>query len=603
MNPSIDLQHLPKLPGIYQMFDANGVLIYVGKAQNLKKRISSYFQKNLKSIKTETLVRQIAKIDTIVTSSESEALLLENNLIKKFKPRYNILFRDDKSYPYIFISQHPEYPRIDFHRGPRKEKGSYYGPFPNSYAVRETLQLIEKLFLIRSCKDAVFSHRSRPCMQFEIKRCSAPCVKRVSITEYAEQIKLAKYFLEGKNEQLITSLINQMEAASQHLEYEKAAQIRDQVADIRELQQKQAVIGDAENVDVIALIKKYAVVVIQILFFRKGRLIGNKSFYPKMPYDASETELISEFLPQYYLSEHHEDDIPQEILINIPIEDEQWLSRALTQQAKHMVKISRPQRGDKKRWMDMAVKNAETDLLRRLKTNENYQQRFEALAQVFKLPQVPQKIDCFDVSHHMGEATVASCVVFDVHGPARQHYRRFNIQNVAAGDDYGALFQAVKRRYQKLIKQQSVLPDLTIIDGGKGQMSTVKAVFSELQLDIPILAIAKGITRKPGMETLFLNDINCIIDLDTDSQVLHILQQIRDEAHRFAITAQRKKRDSKRTTSILQSIPGIGVQRRRLLLNYFGGLDLLKNASVEQIAKVPGIHLSTAKRIYNYFHE
>lgn len=596
------LKNLPGLPGVYQMYNEKSTLIYVGKAQNLKKRVSSYFQKQQKSVKTQALVSHIHFIEIVVTQSSTEALLLEQNLIKEYKPRYNILFRDDKSYPYIYLSDHEKYPRIEFHRGPKKNKGEYFGPYPNSYAVRQSLQFIQKLFLIRNCNDFFFKHRSRPCVQYQIKRCTAPCVDLVSPEDYASQLRLTRLFLKGKSQELIELLITQMQEASQQLEFEKAARLRDQIAQLKSLQEQQSVLGEEKDVDVIALAKHFDIVVIQILYFRQGRLIGNRNFYPKIHFDTENHEILSEFLPQYYLGDAHIHDIPQEIYLNQIIEDSEWFFEALSNKAGRKIRAYYPSRGEKKRWLDIAIKNAETELARKSKNADQFLHRFELLTQFLQQTRLLQKIECFDISHHSGEATVASCVVFQPHGPARNLYRRFNIKNVAPGDDYGSMRQALKRRYKEILKDPLTAPSLVLIDGGIGQLNAAREIWQELGLDIPLLAIAKGPTRKAGLETLYFNTAENIVNLEEHSPAFHLLQQIRDEAHRFAITAQRKQRDSRRLTSVLQSIPGIGSKRRQTLLEYFGGLEALKQASVDQIASIPGIQYSLAKRIYEFFH-
>lgn len=596
------LKNLPGLPGVYQMYNSKNILIYIGKAQNLKKRVSSYFQKQQKSIKTQALVSHISYIEIVITKSSMEALLLEQNLIKEYKPRYNILFRDDKSYPYIFLSHHPKYPRIEFHRGPKKEKGEYFGPYPNSYAVRQSIQFIQKNFLIRNCKDFFFNHRSRPCVQYQIRRCTAPCVDYISPEAYFSQLHLARLFLRGKSHELIELLISQMQSASENMEFEKAARIRDQIAQLKSLQEQQSVLGEERDVDVIAIAKHFDLVVIQILYFRTGRLIGNRNFYPKIQFDSDKQEILSEFLPQYYLGEEHIQDIPQDVYLNEPIIDIEWVFEALSTRVGRKIQAYCPTRGEKKRWLDMAIKNAEAELERKSKNSDQTRKRFELLTQILNLSRPLLKIECFDISHHSGEATVASCVVFQPQGPAKNFYRRFNIKNITEGDDYAAMRQALKRRYKHILEDPSNCPNLVVIDGGIGQLNSAREIWQELDLNIPLLAIAKGATRKAGLETLYFNSPENIIQLPEHSPAFHLLQQIRDEAHRFAITAQRKQRDSRRLTSVLQSIPGIGAKRRQTLLEYFGGLELLKQASIEQIASVPGIQNFLAKRIYEFFH-
>ncbi len=597
------LKNLTERPGVYQMLAKDGQVLYVGKAQNLKKRVTSYFSRNQTNVKTKSLVKQIHDINVIITETDSEALLLENNLIKKYQPKYNVLFRDDKSYPYIFLATESKFPRIDFYRGSKKKKGAYYGPYPSAGAVRESLNLLQRLFKIRQCSDTFFNNRTRPCIQYQIKRCSAPCVDYISAEDYQQSIALAKLFLEGKNQQLMTDMIQKMEQAAQHLDYEQAAIYRDQIANLRKIQEQQYITSDGHDVDVIAVAKEQHDASVQVLMFRAGRLIGNRVYYPKVTTELDEQDVLAGFLSQYYLTPIHQKDIPKEILIAESITDINWLARVLTETVNHKVKIYQPVRGERRRWLQMALANAKSALKAHLASKLNYVKRMQALQKTFKLANLPQRLECFDVSHSSGEATVASCVVFDNQGPSTKDYRRFNIEGVTKGDDYAALRQALTRRYTRIKMGEGVLPDVIIIDGGKGQLHQAESVLEELQISgVTLLGIAKGTTRKPGLETIFISGEPNGIALPPDSLTLHLLQQIRDEAHRFAITGQKRRLEKQRKVSTLETIPAVGPKRRKALVNYFGGLQEIKKASVAELAKVPGISQALAKEIYDRLH-
>lgn len=597
------LKNLTERPGVYQMLAEDGNVLYVGKAQNLKKRVASYFSRSQTNVKTKTLVKQIHDIKVIITETDSEALLLENNLIKKYQPKYNVLFRDDKSYPYIYLATAAKFPRIDFYRGSKKKKGAYYGPYPSAGAVRESLNLLQKLFKIRQCSDIFFNNRTRPCIQYQIKRCSAPCVGYISAEDYQQSIALAKLFLEGKNLQLMTDLIKKMELAARQLDYEQAAIYRDQIANLRKIQEQQYITSDGHDVDVIAVAKEKHDASVQVLMFRAGRLIGNRVFYPKVTAELEPQDVIAGFLSQYYLTPIHQKDIPKEILIAEPLADTDWLARVLAETASYKVKIYKPTRGERRRWLQMAIANAQSALKAHLASKLNYVKRIQALQKTFKLANLPQRLECFDVSHSSGEATVASCVVFDSQGPTTKDYRRFNIEGVTKGDDYGALRQALNRRYTRIKMGEGVLPDVIIIDGGKGQLHQAEGVLEELQISgVSLLGIAKGASRKPGLETIFISGEPNGIALPPDSLALHLLQQIRDEAHRFAITGQKRRLEKQRKVSTLESIPAVGPKRRKALVNYFGGLQEIKKASVAELAKVPGISQALAREIYDRLH-
>ncbi len=609
MAEAFDAQHFLKnltgKPGIYRMLDAQQVVIYVGKAKNLKKRLTSYFRKRVDNPKTRLLVTHIATIEIVVTHTEGEALLLENNLIKELKPRYNILLRDDKSYPSIFLSTHDDFPRLGYHRGVRRAKGRYFGPYPSAGSVRESLNLLQKIFPVRQCEDTFYRSRTRPCLQYQIKRCTAPCVGFVTKEAYAKDINHAVMFLEGRNESVINDLVACMEVAANSLAFEKAGRYRDQIANLRRVQEKQYVSNEGGDLDVVACEVENGLACVQVFFIRGGRNLGNKSFFPKQTKHASPSEVLSAFLPQYYLASHHaKSGIPKRILLNQPLEEMAWLAKLLGEQAGYAVQLSTEVRGDRRRWLEMAAANARVALRSQITSKANMQQRYEALQDALQLDAVPQRMECFDISHTMGEATVASCVVFDGQGPAKSDYRRFNITDITGGDDYAAMRQALLRRYTRLKKGEAVLPDILFIDGGKGQLSQAKEIFETLQIDgVLLVAIAKGASRKPGEECLFLSTSSSPFILPADSPALHLIQQIRDEAHRFAITGHRARRAKIRNVSPLEGIGGLGPKRRQQLLKHFGGIQEIKRVGVEDLAKLSGISTELAQRIYDQFHQ
>lgn len=597
------LKHLTSQPGVYQMIADNGQVLYVGKARNLKKRVSSYFKTKLDSAKTEVLMRQVQHVEVIVTASENEALLLEDNLIKKLKPRYNVLFRDDKSYPYICVSNR-DFPQIDIYRGSRNKLGRYFGPFPSASAVRETLNLMQKLFKIRSCRDSFFAARTRPCLQYQIKRCSAPCVNYISQQEYQASVKLGVLFLEGKSDEIIDDLAKQMEQASQSLDFELAAKLRDQIANLRKIQEQQYISRDDGDVDVIAVSQQQSMSCVHMLYIRAGRVLGSKSFFPKTPDLTDEKDILNSFIPQYYLTTIHQQQIPELLILNYALDEQTWLETFLHEQRGKKVKITHQVRGQRLRWQVMAKNNADLALSNRLANHANTYNRFVALQSALHLENLPQRLECFDISHTGGEATVASCVVFDQQGPLKADYRRFNIKNITPGDDYAAMLQALTRRYSKLKTSEAKLPDILFIDGGKGQLHQAEKVLEELQInDVMIIGIAKGRSRKPGLETLFIaGRTDDGIHLAAESVALHLIQQIRDEAHRFAITGHRQQRGKARQTSSLENIEGVGQKRRQALLKHFGGLQGIREAGIEELSKVSGISPQLAEVIFNYFH-
>ena len=600
------LKKLPDTPGVYRMFDKREHVIYVGKARNLKKRLSSYFQKNISHPKTRTLVAQIVNIEITVTHTENEALLLENNLIKSLKPRYNVLFRDDKSYPYIYLSQ-DQFPRLAVHRGAQRAKGRYFGPYHSAGAVRDTLNLLQKLFPIRQCEDSFYKNRSRPCLQYQIKRCTAPCVGLIDEAGYQEDLRHAVMFLEGKSTAVIDELANKMDAAAETLDYEKAARFRDQIASLRRIQERQYIEGEKGNLDVIAGALQGDVACVQLFTVRGGRNLGNKTFYPKNVEQKGVDELLSAFLAQFYLASGEarvtKHDIPEEILLNTELADADILASVFSEQAGRKVLLSHRLRGERARWLKMAEQNAEQALGMRLNSQATLLQRFEVLQDVLGFDELPARMECFDISHTMGEAPVGSCVVFDQNGPLKSDYRRFNIEDITPGDDYAAMHQALTRRYKRLKEGEGKIPDILFIDGGKGQVTQAREVIEELQIKgLSIIGIAKGPSRKPGLEILYLSDQNREIILPSDSPALHLIQQIRDEAHRFAITGHRQRRKKARNTSPLEEIPGLGPKRRQQLLRQFGGLQEVARAGVEDLTSVQGISRDLAQLIYDRFH-
>ncbi len=594
------LSSLTNSPGVYQMLGEQGEVIYVGKAKNLKKRVTSYFRPNL-DVKTHALMKHVKDISIIVTHNESEALILECNLIKKNRPRYNVLFRDDKSYPYILITNEHPYPRIDFYRGQVKKNGLYFGPYPSAAAVRETIHLIQKVFQIRTCEDHFFQSRSRPCLHHQIGLCSGSCTGLISPEEYQQHVKLAILFLEGKNELIIDELKAHMEKAAQEKNYEAAARFRNQISKIREIQEKQYVSSAEGDADVIALISSAGVVCIQLLTIRGGRMLGSRSYTPTSPAEASHEEIVTAFITQHYLSQQVH-DIPKQIILESKLADQALLTQALSDQAQRKVTLYANVRGDRKKWLEMATASAQQAVASQLLNKIHTKERFAALQALLELKETPHRIECFDISHTMGEETVASCVAFDSNGPIKNDYRRFNITGITPGDDVAAMHQAIIKRYQRKSTEEKKIPAILLIDGGLAQLHIAEKALAELEITtIRLIGVAKGVTRKPGYETLHMPGHEPL-HLSPDSIALHLIQHIRDEAHRFAITGHRRRRDKKRTTSSLETIPGIGAKRRRDLLRHFGGIQGINRASLEDLAKVPGISLSLAQRIFEILH-
>ncbi|WP_419571639.1 excinuclease ABC subunit UvrC [Rheinheimera sp.] len=596
------LKTVPDLPGVYRMLDQKDTVIYVGKAKQLKKRLSSYFRQNVAAVKTRALVSHIRQVEFTVTQSETEALILENNLIKQFLPKYNVLLRDDKSYPFILISGH-KHPRISAHRGPRKVEGQYFGPYPSTGAVWESLKLLQKVFPIRQCEDGFYRARTRPCLQYQLKLCSAPCVGKISDEDYAEQVRNTSLFLSGKSHQLIEQLVGTMEQASNELAFEKAAGIRDQIISLRKVQEQQYVSGDQEEMDVVALEWSHGVACVHVLFIRDHKVLGSKNFFPKVPADAEPTEILPSFLAQFYLSGAGGQMVPKEIVLSQSIEDETELAQAISEMAQRKVSLTLAKRGEKARYLALAQKNAAVAAATRLSVKDQVAVRYRELRELLGLVQL-ERMECFDISHTMGQQTIASCVVFDGQGPNKSEYRRFNVEGVTPGDDYAAMAFALEKRYGKL-QDESKIPDLILIDGGLGQLNQAVEFFSGWTFaHKPLLVgVAKGTSRKPGLETLILPDNPTGFALPAESPALHLMQQIRDEAHRFAITGHRNKRGKNLLKSPLENIDGVGEKRRQALLQYLGGLQGVLKASVDELATVPGISRQQAEKIYQACHQ
>ncbi len=587
-------------PGVYRYVDAAGRLLYVGKAGNLKKRVSSYFLKPQMKPRVASMVAQVARVEITVTRTEAEALLLESQLIKSLKPRYNIILRDDKSYPYIYLSSEDDYPRLGFHRGAKRLAGRYFGPFPSTSAVRESLTLMQKLFKVRQCEDSYFRNRSRPCLQYQIGRCTAPCVGLISTQEYARDVRHAQMFLEGRSSAVIDEQANAMEEASQTLEFERAAMLRDQVAMLRQLQAQHYVQGASADMDVIACRIESAVACISVLFFRDGSSLGTRDFFPHLPMDAEAGDVLSQFIAQYYMDR----PVPRELIVAERLPDHALLTELLMKRTGRVVELKANVRGERARFLHMAEHNAQVALTQRLSSRQTLAVRFEALRQLLALPESPKRLECFDISHTRGELTVASCVVFGPEGPEKSHYRRFNIEGITPGDDYAAMHQALTRRFRKVAEGEGLRPDVLLIDGGDGQVAQALDVLAGLGLiGIRVVGVAKGPARRAGEEILILTDGSSgsaarHIHPGYASPALHLVAAVRDESHRFAINAHRKRRDKARKRSTLEDIPGVGAKRRAALLRTFGGLAGVEAAGVEELMRVTGIHQDLAQRIY-----
>ena len=581
------------------MLNVVGEVLYVGKAKNLRKRLSSYFRASGLTTKTMALVGRIHEIEVTVTASEREALLLEQNLIKQYKPPYNILLRDDKSYPYIYLSTDHEHPRLSIHRGRKTGKGQYFGPYPSAAAVRESLSWLQKVFRVRQCEDSYYKGRSRPCLQYQIGRCSAPCVGIVSDKEYAVDVNYTELFLKGKSSDIQADLANQMERHAAALEFEQAADLRDRIAHLQQVQSTQCIEGETGDMDILGGVMDGGQVCIQLVCVRGGRVLGSRSYFPKSQLEEPLAMQIEAFVAQHYLIGSGASDIPREIISNIMLDDSDLLAASLTEQAGRQVSLSHKVRSNRAKWQNLALTAAEQNLKNRLASSASSLKRFKALQAVLGLEKLPERLECFDISHSSGEATVASCVVFDGNGPLKSDYRKMNIDGIAPGDDYAAMYQALSRRYTRVKAGEVLMPDILFIDGGKGQLTQAKAVMAELGIDnLLMVGVAKGSDRRAGLEILIRGDDGREISLPDNSPALHLVQHIRDESHRFAITGHKARRDKTRRQSTLEGIPGVGAKRRRELLRYFGGLQGVKQAGVEDLQRVPGISEKIALQIY-----
>ena len=593
------LKNMTSNPGVYKMYNEDNIVIYVGKAKNLKKRVSSYFRQGNHSTRIKRMISLIRKLDVTITKSEADALLLENIQIKKYRPKFNILLRDDKSYPYIYVDTQHEFPRLSFYRGKRKKNGKFFGPYSNVYAVREALNTLQKLFKVRQCSDSFFKNRSRPCLQYQIERCSAPCVKLIDKSDYVVDINMSMKFLDGKNNEIIEALIKKMENASNSLKYEVAANYRDQIEALRHTCEQSIVSGEKGDVDVISVFIKSATACIQVFNIRNGVNFGNETFFPDIDETINESTLISIFIGQYYMSKQ----IPKEIILNKITKDKKILEFILSKKKESKVTITNNVRGLRQKWVEIAEKNTLSSIDTKILSKKNMFNRFQALQNVFNLSEVPKKLECFDVSHTFGEETVASCVSFSIEGPQKKDYRKFNIKSTKIGDDYIAMKEALTRHFSRLKKSDLSLPDICFIDGGLGQVNIALKVMEDLQIStVNIIGVSKGKARKAGDETIIFDSGKSKINLEKNSLASHLIQQIRDEAHRFAITGHRKKRDKNRFKSPLEEIPGLGPKRKQILLKHFGGLQGLINAGEDEIKKIPGINKTLAEAIYCRFH-
>ncbi|MCB1605011.1 MAG: excinuclease ABC subunit UvrC [Xanthomonadales bacterium] len=594
-------KQLPQKPGIYQMFNEFGKVIYVGKALNLKNRVSSYFTGKARDSKTMALVESIADIRFSITRTEGEALILENQLIKQHKPKYNILLKDGKSYPYIYCSENEdEFPRLEFRRGTKQGKGRYYGPFPSAQAVRYTLNHLQKLFKVRQCNNATYSNRSRPCLQYQINRCSAPCVGFVSNEDYEHQLHFTKEFLLGNSLNVINELVEEMQVKSTHMEFEKAAEIRDQIKELKIIQSQQVVeSSNSMNLDIFSITSELGIFIVTMSAVRGGLLLGHKNFFPKTPKQESTDEVLQAFISQYY----QDKPIPGTIVINIKLSEKKWLETALSQVSQSSVQIISTPRGDKKKMLELNITNMNNALELHISKKANWQHKWQMWVKQLQLKNPPNRVECFDISHVFGEQTRASCVVFDMNGAKKNMYRNYKISDITKGDDYAAMAQVIEKRLESLNKHKYDYPDVFLIDGGKGQANQAQKILNQNKItNIEIIGIAKDENRKAGEERLFVLSQNIIVKPESNSLLSHMVQYIRDEAHRFAITGHRKALAKSRKKSLLEGIDGIGEKRRNLLLQHFGGLQGLKKAGVDEMAQLNGISREIAQRLYEHLH-
>ena len=590
---------LPARPGVYRMLDAQGEILYVGKARSLRSRVASYFQPSNVQPKVQALIAKTASMEVTIANSDTEALLLEYNLIKKHRPRFNVVLRDDKSFPYLHLETAHRFPRLNFYRGSRKQPGRYFGPYPSAGAVRETLQQLQKLFRLRNCDDSYFANRSRPCLQYQIQRCTAPCVGLISPEAYARDVDAAIKVLEGRNDEVNQDLGRRMESAAERLQFEEAAHIRDQLAKLKVIQSQQIVTaGMDHDADVIAAAEIDGEFCVALMFVRSGRSLGSTTFFPKAPL-AELPEVLAAFVTQYYL----EREAPAEIIVERKFEDMALLEAALAARSGHKVRISASVRGIRARWLEMVRNNAEQALTMRGLKRGSVEASLEEMREVFDLEEPPSRLECFDISHTGGTDTVASCVVFGADGPIKSEYRRFNIAGIQPGDDYAAMNQALMRRYKRVRDREVVAPDVLLIDGGKGQLAEAAKVLEQLGVSgITLIGVAKGADRRAGQEQLFLLGRETPTILPPDSYALHLIQRVRDEAHRFAIAGHRRKRAKRHNQSILETIPGLGPVKRRELLKQFGGLQGILRAGIDDFVQVRGLGRDLAEVIYEHLH-
>ncbi|MEQ1635218.1 MAG: excinuclease ABC subunit UvrC [Methylococcales bacterium] len=593
------LKNLTHRPGIYKMLDAQGEIIYVGKAKDLKNRVSSYFRNPNTTSKQRAMVNKINAIEITITHTEGEALILESQQIKHHKPRYNICLRDDKSYPYIYISTAHSFPQLTIHRGTKKKPGKYYGPYPSANAVRESLKLLQKMFLVRQCDDSFYNHRSRPCLQYQIGRCKAPCVGLADPTSYAQDLLDTQLFLEGKCNQLIEQRISKMEKAATALEFELAASYRDQIVRLRSIMEKYFVPGEQGDIDILACATQSGIACVQVFYIRHGQSLGSKSFFPKINDNFNPEDILQAFIAQYYL----ERTVPYELIVSHLPPEAELLSEVLSKQGQHTLTISANVRGERLKWLAMAQTNANNSLINKISDKQSVADRLTNLQSLLNLKQLPGRMECFDISHTQGDQTVASCVVFNQEGPLKSAYRRFNITGITPGDDYAAMQQAITRRYKRLQQGEHIAPDILFIDGGKGQVNAVQTALTELGINnVMIVGVSKGPDRKAGMEKIILTGLDRPLNVKPGMSGLLLIQHIRDEAHRFAITGHRQRRGKAKQQSVLQNIDGLGPKRRQSLLKQFGGLQGVAQASIDALCSINGISKPLAQRIYELFH-
>ena len=597
------LKTVPHKPGIYQMFNDKNTIIYVGKAKNLNHRLKSYFNSSKKTLKTDLLVSHIARVEFTLTHTETEALLLEQTYIKKYQPRYNVLLKDDKSYPFIKITKE-RHPQLSLYRGSINRKtDEFYGPYPSSYAVKQILILLQKLFPIRQCPDSTYHNRTRPCLQYQIKRCLGPCVAGlVSDQDYQQQVNYVRLFLQGQSETIIETITRDMLQASADLNFEKAAKLRDQLQAIKQINEKQVIYNKNDNLDVIGFHYQLGVACVYILFIRNGQTFGHRAYYPKVPSNTELEEVIETFLGQFYLQGNNNRNIPKKILLNYSLSDRKAMEETLSLVANYQVKLVDEPKGDNLKLLNLAIENAQKEVKNKLLQSSTLKQRYDDLKTFLGIKEI-NRMECFDISHFMGKNTIASCVVFDDKGPVKSEFRRYNISGITEGDDYAAMNQVLTRRYNKPDLPEDKIPDVIFIDGGKGQLNQAKTLFDSLDVnwnkDHPILlGVAKGSERKEGLETLFFETHGKGHYLDVHSPALLLIQQIRNASHDHAIIGQRKKNLKQLTESTLEQIEGVGAKRRQALLKHFGGLRELKNATAGEISQVQGISKSLAQKIF-----